>query len=60
MGPKRSVKRSVLGLSGRSWEGVRAEKWPFLERERNLGKGSGRQVGGPEKWPGLNRESDLG
>ena len=30
LGPK----RSVLGRSGRSWEGIRAEKWPKPEREQ--------------------------
>ena len=31
--------RSVLGLSGRSWEGIKAEKWPKPEREGRSGEG---------------------
>ena len=45
LGPK----RSVLGRSGRSWEGSRAEKWPWPERESDLGR----------KRTGLNLRSLL-
>ena len=43
----------------------RAEKWPLLERESDLGKGSGRQLGdlGKDqvgKWPKPEREKDPG
>ena len=46
LGPK----RSVLGLSGRSWEGIRAEKWPGPEREGDQGRDQGRDQGahGPQ------------
>ena len=36
LGPK----RSVLGRSGRSWEGIRAEKWPKPEPEGRSGEGT--------------------
>ena len=32
------------GLCGRSWEQIRAEKWPWLEREGDLGRDLGRKV----------------
>ena len=44
LGPK----RSVLGRSGRSWEGIRAEKWPKPEPEGRSGGGDAeRMFSGP-------------
>ena len=52
LGPK----RSVLGRSGRSWEGIRAEKWPKPEPEGRSGGGD------PERMfsvPGTSCRLDI-
>ena len=45
LGDSWSLKWSVLGLSGRSWEGIRAGKWPWLGRESLSGGNLGQLLG---------------